>query len=380
MSTITASNKLPKDRIKFIDMARSVAILLMLEGHFVDDSLMESFRDPDNIIYFSWHFVRGFTAPVFLTVTGLIFVYLMLKNSHESFFTNIRIRKGFKRVIELIFWGAVVQFYAFHVLECIAFAVLSILIIFGLYKLIRVIPLWILFLIAAMSVFSLYPFIKNHYGSGTFIEKSLLSGIKSIYNSGRENTIHFPIFPFMGYTFFGAMIGALLHSFPNKVKTMAFPTIFLSIGALMFYAGKIILGGLDSFIDLFSASWNYEFVKIDFLLERAGIVFMILSFLMYVDNLWGSKLKSSSLFLKIGQNTLTIYILHMVLLYGSITSLGLNKLFHKSLGPWQVLVGALLFIGVFVVLIKYLDWIKEKLSFILHPIKRFFNTLFFIQL
>ena len=360
-------------------MARSVAILLMLEGHFIDDSLMESFRDPDNLIYFTWRFVRGFTAPVFLTVTGLIFVYLMLKNSHESFLANIRIRKGFKRVVELIFWGAVVQFYSFHVLECIAFAVLGILIIFGLYKLIRIIPLWILFLIAAMSVFSLYPLIKSNYGGTTFIENGLLSGIKSIYNSGRENTIHFPIFPFMGYTFFGAMIGALLHTFPNKVKTMAFPTIFLSIGILMVFAGKIILGGLDTFIDLFSESWNYQFVQIDWLLERAGIVFMILSLLMYIDNLWGSKLKNSSLFLKIGQNTLTIYILHMVLLYGSITSIGLKKIFHKSLGPWEVFIGAVLFITVFVVLIKYLDWIKEKLSFILDPIRRFFNALFFIK-
>ena len=34
-------------RLRFIDMARSVAILLMLEGHFVDDSLEVGERPVD---------------------------------------------------------------------------------------------------------------------------------------------------------------------------------------------------------------------------------------------------------------------------------------------------------------------------------------------
>ena len=113
-----------KKRLKFIDMARSVAILLMLEGHFVDDSLAKVYADPDSPVFATWAYIRGFTAPVFLTVTGLIFVFLLLRNQEKFYFRNIRIRKGFKRVIELLFWGLVVQWYAFHVLECIAIGIL----------------------------------------------------------------------------------------------------------------------------------------------------------------------------------------------------------------------------------------------------------------
>ena len=40
-----------KTRLYFIDIARSIAILLMLEGHFVDNGLMDVYRDTNNDIY-----------------------------------------------------------------------------------------------------------------------------------------------------------------------------------------------------------------------------------------------------------------------------------------------------------------------------------------
>ena len=110
MSEITL--KAPtSNRLQFIDLARSIAILLMLEGHFVDDSLKEIYRDKGNSIYATWLFIRGFTAPIFLTVTGLVFVYLLLMKNQEPFFSNLRVKKGFKRAVELYFWGFVLQYH-----------------------------------------------------------------------------------------------------------------------------------------------------------------------------------------------------------------------------------------------------------------------------
>lgn len=84
MSTVPA--KMPKLRLKFIDMARSIAVLLMLEGHFIDETLVMEVRDTSNTVYFIWQFMRHFTVPIFLTVTGLIFVYLLLKKREERLF------------------------------------------------------------------------------------------------------------------------------------------------------------------------------------------------------------------------------------------------------------------------------------------------------
>ena len=101
---ITAENKSTKQRLYFIDIARSIAILLMLEGHFVHDSLALDLRDESNSIYYYWKFIRGFTSPVFLTVTGIVFTYLLLGNDQTAFWKNMRVRKGLKRVVELLFW------------------------------------------------------------------------------------------------------------------------------------------------------------------------------------------------------------------------------------------------------------------------------------
>ena len=163
-----------RKRLKFIDMARSVAILLMLEGHFVDDSLMDVYRDHDNIIFSTWYWIRGFTAPVFLTVTGLIFTYLLLQKRDEPYFSNLRVKKGFKRVVELFFWGYMLQWYSFHVLECIAAGIFSILIIFLIYKLIKVIPLWIYFMFAGMILFTSFLYFQNIWvrcKAGRFVER-----------------------------------------------------------------------------------------------------------------------------------------------------------------------------------------------------------------
>jgi uncharacterized membrane protein YcfT len=50
--------------------------------------------------------------------------------------------------------------------------------------------------------------------------------------------------------------------------------------------------------------------------------------------------------LKIGQKTLSIYVVHFILLYGSFTGLGLNKIFGKNLTPFEAIAGAFCFLVV----------------------------------
>lgn len=372
MSTAsTEISKQPKVRLKFIDMARSVAILLMLEGHFVDDSLIMEARDPSSSVYSAWLFMRSFTAPIFLTVTGLIFVYLLLKKREEGIFENIRIRKGLKRVLELFFWGYMVQWYAFHVLECIATGIFTILVIYAIYKLIKVIPLWIYFFVAGVTLFALYPYIRD-MPHGMAWPESVWHSVLKVFNPERVVKIQFPTVPFVAYTMFGGMIGALLHDFHGHVKKFYFPAIFTLVGAAFFFFSQQILGGVDDLLGSIFSTYDYKMISLNWLYERIGMVLMELSILMYIDNIWGDKINGNNLFLKVGQNTLTIYVLHMVLLYGSISGLGLKKEFHQALGPWEVTFGAAGFILIFVIIIKYIEPIKAALSTFLDWITKAF--------
>ena len=358
-----------KTRLYFIDIARSIAILLMLEGHFVDNALMDVYRDTNNDIYNAWLFVRGFTSPIFLTITGIVFTYLLVGNNNLEYFKNNRIKKGYKRVVELLFWGYVVQVYAFHVLQCIGIGILSILILYGIYKAVKIIPLWVYFFFAGTIIFSSYIVIsswpKEYYWpeSAPIFIQNMFHGKYSI----------FPILPRMGYTMYGAMIGVILFTYKSKVKEWSFILSVFLIGALLYFFLKDILLILDGIF----AHPIYHLYKVDWLYECLGMVLIILSILITLEKFIGEI--KPNLFLKIGQNTLTIYILHMVLLYGSITGFGINRVIHKNLTPWQILPATICFILFFVILIYYLDEIKLKLDFILKPIKKLVNKLFYIK-
>ena len=358
-----------KTRLYFIDIARSIAILLMLEGHFVDNALMDVYRDTNNDIYNAWLFVRGFTSPIFLTITGIVFTYLLIGNNHLEYFKNNRIKKGYKRVVELLFWGYVVQVYAFHVLQCIGIGILSILILYGIYKVVKIIPLWVYFFFAGTIIFSSYIVIsswpKEYYWpeSAPIFIQNMFHGKYSI----------FPILPRMGYTMYGAMIGVILYTYKSKVKEWSFILSVFLIGAFLYFFLKDLLLILDGIF----AHPIYHLYKVDWLYECLGMVLIILSILIAIEKFIGEI--KPNLFLKIGQNTLTIYILHMVLLYGSITGFGINRVIHKNLTPWQILPATICFILFFVILIYYLDEIKLKLNFILKPIKKLVNKLFYIK-
>ena len=358
-----------KTRLYFIDIARSIAILLMLEGHFVDNALMDVYRDTNNDIYNAWLFVRGFTSPIFLTITGIVFTYLLIGNNHLEYFKNNRIKKGYKRVVELLFWGYVVQVYAFHVLQCIGIGILSILILYGIYKAVKIIPLWVYFFFAGTIIFSSYIVISS-WPKEYYWPESAPIFIQNMFH-GKYSV--FPILPRMGYTMYGAMIGVILYTYKSKVKEWSFILSVFLIGAFLYFFLKDIL----LILDVIFAHPIYHLYKVDWLYECLGMVLIILSILIAIEKFIGEI--KPNLFLKIGQNTLTIYILHMVVLYGSITGLGLNRVIHKNLTPWQILPATILFLLFFVLMIYFLDKIKLKLSFILIPTKKLVNKLFLIK-
>ena len=189
----------------------------------------------------------------------------------------------------------------------------------------------------------------------------------------------FPVVPWVGFTMFGAMIGALLHDLKDHVRKWYFPASMFTIGALFYFFPKDILLFVDDLVTNIFHAAKGSIVSLDWLYLKLGMVFMELSCLVAIDIWIGDRIKPGNLFLKVGQNTLTIYVLHMIVLYGSVFGIGINDYWHKALGPWEVFFGAAGFVLLFVILIKYLDWIKDQLSFILNPIKRFFNAIFFVK-
>tara|TARA_R110000737_G_scaffold222262_2_gene237549 strand:+ start:2229 stop:3410 length:1182 start_codon:yes stop_codon:yes gene_type:complete len=357
--------KAPRERLKFIDMARSIAILLMLEGHFIGLTLNSAYRNDDNVIYSAWNFVRGFTAPMFFTVTGVVFVYLLTNNVQAGYFKNKRVTKGFQRSLELLFWGYALQLnlqnifqylqgnvsnwvYAFHVLQSIGIGISCLLLIFGLYKLIGKGGLWFYYFLGATTLFAFYPYLKNLPENVYPLEgwpllfQNMIKGPDSV----------FPIVPWVAFTLYGGMVGALLNRFHAYVRKDWFPITFIGLGLALNLFGYTIFETVDlifkflhsdSVIDLSFNSWLYG---------RLGQVLIVIGILMFVEKYLNVK---DSLFLKVGQNTLQIYIVHVIILYSGIFGFGLNQYIKDSLTPLQAILSAIGFITVFVIFTKYLE-------------------------
>ncbi|HLV41481.1 MAG TPA: heparan-alpha-glucosaminide N-acetyltransferase domain-containing protein [Brumimicrobium sp.] len=434
-----AQNKV-HNRLVFIDVARSIAILMMLEGHFIVMSLTENHRGNDIFLYDIWRFTRGLTAPLFFTVSGLVFTYLLVRNK-EPFFKNKRVKKGLSRGVQLIFWGYALQlnlfylfkdllekgeytfsgyFYIFHVLQCIGASLIVVILLYGLNRLIKVIPLTWWFGIFGTLAFILRPTI---YALDFSSVPDIIENIFVVTAENRPSKSVFALFPWVGFVSFGAMLGAYVSKNPNKVYTNKFPLLLFISGLILNLFSDQILGFMQPTV--LAITGIKPFYGLGYLFARFGQVLWVLAVIIFIGKhkryiriVYHRKLSflkswiipiafatagvslilykimtgnehylfptftayalghlllfiaviittvklvnwNYSLFIKIGQNTLSIYIVHVIILYNGLFGFGLSSYIDKNLSPWFSIIGAIGFIMVFVYFVKYIEILQK---------------------
>lgn len=330
-----------KKRLYFIDIIRAFAILMMLQGHFIDTLLAPAYRDLNDMPFAIWSYFRGITAPTFFTISGLIFTYLLLK-AKEKGESNLRMRKGIIRGFFLIFIGYLIRipflrwfmgefdtyFLVIDVLQCIG---LSLIFIICLYYLCNKKTL-IFSIVTLLLGFIIFLTERSYYN----LSFDFLPLMFSNYFSKLNGSV-FTIIPWFGYVSFGAFIATLFHKYLNKPKfktiaIISFTTtaMFLIFGSTPLLAAIYKLTHIKVFLE--SAGYNYLFT-------RLGNVFLYFAIFYSLE-----KYLKIPLILKIGQKTLSIYVIHFIIIYGSFTGLGLNRFIGKTLTPLQAVFGAIIFL------------------------------------
>ncbi|TMM31936.1 DUF1624 domain-containing protein [Polaribacter aestuariivivens] len=328
-------------RLFFIDIIRAFAILMMLQGHFVDTLLSNNYRDLNSTPFIIWTYFRGITAPTFFTISGLIFTYLLLKAKVRGE-EKVRMRKGLLRGLFLIFVGYILRipflrwlqgnfnsyFLVVDVLQCIGLSLIIIIILYYLSA-------------KKTFIFSLITFIL---GLVIFVTEPLyrtlnIENIPILFQNyiSKKNGSVFTIIPWFGYVAFGAFLATIFHKFLIKKyfkKIIIFLFLFSGI-ILIFYSSYLLcelskITHIQLFLD--AASYNYLFT-------RLGNVFIYFALFYSFE-----KFLKFPLLLKIGQKTLSIYVIHFIIIYGSFTGIGLKNIIGKTLNPKQVIVGACLFL------------------------------------
>ena len=366
---------LTSNRLHFLDAMRAFAILMMLQGHFVHALLASEYHDRSNFVYARWEYFRGITAPVFFSVTGFVFCYLLLKRK-EMGWANPRVKLGIKRALKLIFWGYVIRlslgsvfsggintsFFYVDVLQCIG---VSLLLLISLYLLCfrkRGRGFQILLLVLGMSIFLFEPLYEN-YGFG------ILPETISNYFTKANGSI-FTLFQRFGYVCIGGFLASVYKRLQHFKGVNIYSGLLLIItGFALIYGSSAMFRGLSLYLDI--AVFG-EVANNNYLFMRLGDVFIIMAIC-----IWSQKLVSGELVSKIGSRTLSIYIVHFFVLYGSWFGFGLNHFFSKALNPLETFVGAILFgIGVCCVVLYYYKYelvIKNTFYDVIHNKYSFIN-------
>ena len=342
------------NRLYFIDAMRAWAILMMLQGHFIDGLLADAFRDNADAAYGLWKYFRGITAPVFFTVSGFIFTYLLIRVPQKGL-ENPRIKKGVRRGLQLIIIGYLLRlnlfgllqgrlydsFFLVDVLHCIGLSILGII---GIYLLTVngkkfILPLTLL--VASCLLFAFEPMYKQ-FGF------AMLPDTLANYFSKANGSV-FTIIPWFGYAAFGGFLSAIFFRYKDyrKIYPVAI-TLSAAAGLLLIFTSSRLFHWLHNatdvqlFADIYSN--NYLFI-------RLGDVLVVFALFMLAR-----KFLTNGTLLRIGQNTLSIYVIHFIILYGSFTGFGLYRFFAHSLSPWVAIGGAI----AFMVICSYLALLYDK--------------------
>ena len=350
-------------RVIFIDLMRAIAVLQMVQGHTVDVLLSPEFRTAEFPIYNIWYFLRGMTAPIFMFTAGTTFTYLF-KSVKKPFEENYRVKKGFRRVLLLLFIGYILRYPSWTIVDLSevtveawqTFFIVDVLQLIGLSLLLLLLILFITekfklnftftFIISAALIFFASPYMENISWNSYLpapIAAYLYSGSGSL----------FPLFPWAGYVISGAVLGSFLAQNPLVFKSSRFSKLLLIFGtafSLVALFSYLILQayGIENINP--QAAPNTIFFRMGFVLLLTAVVSYIS---LRVE-------KIPHLIILVGRNTLLIYVVHLIILYGSIWTPGLKILWGESFSGWQSFYAALIMLSLMMIMVLVIHKMKIR--------------------
>ena len=319
-------------RLVFMDLLRAYAVLMMVQGHTIEVFLKTEYRTLDNYFYNVWNFNRGLTAPLFLFSTGLVFNFLFTKYD-AKYFANPRLGKGIKRAVFLLCVSLVFrypglkfskyseltfdgwkQFLSVDILQLIAVALLIVLILNYIAGVLnkKYVPV---FLVAAFIVLFSSRFVFGITYSDWF---PVVIAAFINHNTGSP----FPLFPWLFYVLCGAAFGTILHRYrsPGRLRKLI---RYCLIGTSII----IPLSGVAEAILFYGFDISFLWVTPALDIFRMGFVLIAASLFIYISLVW---INIPRVITWVGKNSLWVYLLHTIILYGSTYNQGLSAYYREK--------------------------------------------------
>lgn len=343
-----------KNRVIFLDLLRAFAVLNMVQGHTIDVLLSSQFRDLSNPIFLIWFSNRGLTAPIFMFSAGTTFMYLF-RLQKVSFHENPRVIRGIKRALLLIGLGYLMRyptptlvyfknvtavqwdvFFVVDVLQLIGFGLLFIMLLAYIAEKLKISDYFV-FIAGVLVIIFLYP-ISESIAWTNYFHKAIAGYLSSGTHS------NFPLFPWLTYLAAGSFLGSYLAKNPTVFRTTKFSFKLLGSGI-----GLLVLALIGNIVEVAvygeSKFWTTSPNLVFF---RLGLVITFTSIITFIA------LKINTIprvLILLGRNTLLIYVVHLVILYGSPWNLGIVYILDKAFNPYLTILSACIMIGLMILMV-----------------------------
>lgn len=355
-----------RSRLAFVDAARGLAMLLMVQGH-VADGLLSAEAKASAFFGHYWH-LRGLTAPLFLFVSGFAFVIASDKHWLELRRPGPRLWARAKRVGLLLALGTLIQmprwkgalFIDFTLEEwkyvlrsgVLHIAALSLLTAHLLLSLARTKRQFALFALGlGLGIFGL----ARVMTSAPWMD-ALPLPLAMLLRTNEGSP--FPVFPWLGHFLCGAALARLSLDVPALQRPKRIAVLVGGLGVGMLLVG-LAVRELDPGR---TALPDYWVADPSLTLTRAGGAWCLFAGCVV---LFSRAAGSPAWLMAVGARALSVYVLHLVALYGVprfpglVERLGGTLALHEGflLGPLLLALSVLAMMG----LEKLAAALKERL-------------------
>ncbi len=345
---LNTNEKRPGSRLPALDIARLIAMLMMVQGHTVFCLMKDNVINSTLWYWQNWTIIRGLTAPVFLMVSGAVHVFAN-KRDHSRKLHSTTLHKRIKICLMLLFVGYLMQFpatnlydlpflsnanwmalFKVNVLQMFSASILFLTFLYVITRNNKQLAISALVIANVILVLAPFSLVIDWYG--------ILSIPLSSFLSMKNGTI-FPLLPFTAYLLFGTFVGYLIQRQPSENRTFYIATRLLLIGAIYIaisYVLKFWLyhGGLNTVVSITGVNINLTNIPASLNFLRVGLAMFAISISAWLCYFF-EKMKSSNwqkfenIIGMFSKRSLFIYVIHLIIIYGSPFTPGLRHfLFH----------------------------------------------------
>lgn len=318
-------------RVIFIDLARALAVVLMISGHTSSALLSRSYHASE---WFNvWQFQRGLTSALFLLLSGFAFSVATARHWSSHVTPSPAVLKRTRRFGLLILLGYGLHFPVGHFSGLVAatdaqwraFLAVDVLQLIGVT--------FVFIQVLVMTTRSRQAFTITAFSIAVIVivaapavwrvdwSRTLPLTLSSYLSSSTGS--QFPLFPWAAFVLLGAGIGQLYARWgAAHLRAFASWGLLVPGGVLVAVAANMSVGPSGAAA---VEQWNWLPGQI---LLRTGTCLVILGVVAHASNRIG---QLPRVFGAVAQESLLIYFVHLCVVYGSVWNNGLYQFYGEAL-------------------------------------------------